>query len=88
MLLMFGMLGAYGTGLVVRGGSLPPSGMRLLAALALEGVGFLLLSAGGWYGGHLVFHHGIGRDAVAKDGGTSGVEPVTPQDVERQEERR
>jgi uncharacterized membrane protein len=33
--------------------------------LALEGLGLLLLSAGGWYGGHLVFHHGVGRDADA-----------------------
>ncbi|MDQ3649814.1 MAG: DUF2231 domain-containing protein [Acidobacteriota bacterium] len=87
MLFMFGMLGVYGTSLVVRGGSSPPSGRRLLAVLTLEGVGLFLLSAGGWYGGHLVFHHGIGRDAIAKDGGTYSVEQVMPRDIERQERR-
>lgn len=32
--------------------------------LALEGLGLLLLSVGGWYAAHLVFHHGIGRDTA------------------------
>ena len=43
-------------------GTAPPTGVgRVLhvAALVLVGAG---LGAGGWLGGHLVFHHGVGVD--------------------------
>jgi uncharacterized membrane protein len=46
----------------VRGGPAPPAGRAAVGVLLLEGVGLLLLSVGGWYGGHLVFHHGVGRE--------------------------
>jgi uncharacterized membrane protein len=46
----------------VRGGPAAPAGKSLLAVLALETLGVLLLTVGGWYGGHLVFHYGIGSD--------------------------
>jgi uncharacterized membrane protein len=36
------------------------AGKTLFAVLGLEFIDVLLLSLGGWYGGHLVFHYGIG----------------------------
>ncbi|HXG66991.1 MAG TPA: DUF2231 domain-containing protein [Blastocatellia bacterium] len=62
MLFMLAAVGVYAGSLLARGGPSPPTGIARIAALALEGTGLILLSAGGWYGGHLVFHHGIGRD--------------------------
>ena len=61
MLFVLGALAPYATSLAVRGGSAAPSGQTAVGVLLLEGLGLLLLSAGGWYGGHLVFHHGVGR---------------------------
>lgn len=37
---------------------LPPNHMSLL----LDTAGFLALALGGWLGGKLVYHHGVGRD--------------------------
>jgi uncharacterized membrane protein len=65
MLLMLCAVTPYILSLVIRGGASAPHGAALWAVLALEGLGLLLLSAGGWYGGHLVFHYGVGRDADA-----------------------
>jgi uncharacterized membrane protein len=48
--------------LLVRGGPQPPAAERLYAVLALSTVGLALLAAGGWYGGRLVYHYGVGRD--------------------------
>jgi uncharacterized membrane protein len=62
MMFVLGALVPYGISLAVRGGSAPPSGSATIAVLSLEGLGLVLLSIGGWYGGHLVFHHGIGRE--------------------------
>ena len=62
MLIMLATVSLYGIALLVRGGASAPQGGRRIATLALEAVGLLLLSIGGWFGGHLVFHHGIGRD--------------------------
>jgi len=47
--------------LVFRGAAPPAGAGRVLhvAALVLVGSG---LAAGGWLGGHLVFHHGVGVD--------------------------
>ena len=58
---------AYLLRAVLRGGPQPPAGWNLILVLALEATGLLLLVAGGWYGGHLVFHHGIGGDARKED---------------------
>lgn len=62
MVLMLAALAPYIISLLVRGGPAPPAGKSLLAVLGLETLGLLLLTIGGWYGGHLVFHHGIGSD--------------------------
>jgi uncharacterized membrane protein len=48
--------------LVVRRKPGLPSDHGQLIVLGLEILGFLLLGIGGWLGGHLVFHHGIGQD--------------------------
>lgn len=62
MLLMLSALAPYLISLIVRAGATPPVGNSLFVVLALEAAGVLLLSIGGWYGGHLVFHYGIGSD--------------------------
>ncbi|HWS56207.1 MAG TPA: DUF2231 domain-containing protein [Pyrinomonadaceae bacterium] len=62
MLFILGALAPYAASLAVRGGPAPPTGKGVAGALVLEALGLLLLSVGGWYGGHLVFHHGVGRD--------------------------
>ena len=67
MLLMLCAVTPYVLSLVLRAGAAAPHGAGLSAVFALEGAGVLLLSAGGWYGGHLVFHHGVGRDAAAEE---------------------
>lgn len=65
MMFVLGALVPYGVSLFVRGGvGQPSSGKTMIAVLSLEALGLLLLSVGGWYGGHLVFHHGVGRDTV------------------------
>lgn len=55
-------LAPYGISLAVRGAPAPPPGGWAAGVLVLEGVGLLALSVAGWYGGHLVFHHGVGAD--------------------------
>jgi len=62
MLLMLCAIAPYLLSLIVRGGAGPPAGKSIFAVLALEALGVLLLSIGGWYGGHLVFHYGVGSD--------------------------
>jgi len=62
MVLMLFAVSLYAASLFVRGGPTPPVGSSRIAAIALEGLGLILLGAGGWCGGHLVFHYGIGRD--------------------------
>jgi uncharacterized membrane protein len=52
----------YVGALIVRAGPQVPEGWRLYAALSLSTVGLALLAAGGWYGGRLVYHYGVGRD--------------------------
>lgn len=63
LLLILCALVPYFVGLIAKGGPGVPAGRAVLGALLLDGAGLLLLTAGGWYGGHLVFHHGVGRDA-------------------------
>lgn len=67
MLLMLAAICPYLISVLVRGGAGPPAGGKLVAVLVLEAVGMLLLSVGGWYGGHLVFHYGIGGDAQKQE---------------------
>ncbi|HEU4389159.1 MAG TPA: DUF2231 domain-containing protein [Blastocatellia bacterium] len=62
MMLMMAAVSLYSTSLIVRQGSSRPAGISLIAVFVLEGAGALLLGAGGRYGGHLVYHHGVGRD--------------------------
>lgn len=54
----------YVLGMFARGGPEGPVGRAVLAVLLLDGAGALLLSVGGWYGGHLVFHHGVGNEGL------------------------
>jgi uncharacterized membrane protein len=62
MLVMGTAVSLYSVALLVRGGPSPPIGVARNATLVLEGIGLAALSVGGWFGGHLVFHHGVGRD--------------------------
>ncbi len=55
----------------LRGGSSPPTGTTLVATLALDGLGAALLLIGGYYGGELVFRHGVGV-ATAGEGARDG----------------
>jgi len=55
-----GMLSIYGVAFAFRGGRMAvPGGVTLV----LEVVGALGLAATGWFGGHLVFRHGVGVEA-------------------------
>ena len=67
MLLMLTAVTPYLASLLVRGGARAPAGRSLFAVLGLEVLGVALLAIGGWYGGHLVFHHGVGVDARERD---------------------
>lgn len=62
LLFVLAALMPYTVSMFVRGGSEGPKGGAVLGVLLLDGAGALLLSIGGWYGGHLVFHHGVGTD--------------------------
>lgn len=46
---------------------LPSSPVEQMAALAFSGLGTLCLHVGGWLGGQLVYHHGIGYDGRDQD---------------------
>lgn len=62
MIIMLLAVGMYVASLLLRGGPAPPAGTSRIVGLILESLGLILLMIGGWCGGHLVFHHGIGRD--------------------------
>jgi uncharacterized membrane protein len=66
MTLMLLAVGFYSGSLIVRQGSSAPAGGALLAIFALEAAGLISLVAGGWYGGHLVYHHRVGMDAESQ----------------------
>lgn len=59
--IMFSVIACFGIELVLRGGTGTPRGLALVSTLALDAAGSALVLAGGWYGGELVFGHGIGR---------------------------
>jgi uncharacterized membrane protein len=63
MLLMSSAFAAYLAALLVRGGPSVPEGLRVYSALALSTGGLGLLALGGWYGGRMVYEHGVGRSA-------------------------
>ena len=67
LLFVLGALLPYTLGMFARGGPEGPKGRAVIAVLLLDGAGALLLSVGGWYGGHLVFHHGVGTDGRAAE---------------------
>jgi uncharacterized membrane protein len=78
LLFVLGALMPYTVSMFARGGPEGPKGKAVLAVLLLDGLGALLLSIGGWYGGHLVFHHGVGTDRreagpIRQDAGAQGV---------------
>lgn len=54
-------VGLFTLNILVRGGSHPPDGLYRLALFFLSAAGLALLGIGGWYGGELVYGHGIGR---------------------------
>lgn len=54
-------LGLYVGALLLRGGLSAASPERLAGSLGLSAVATLLLLAGAWHGGELVFRYGIGR---------------------------
>lgn len=62
MLLMLAGVGFFAADLAMRGGNAPPEGARLPVTLAIDALGAALLLTGGWYGGELVFRHGVGVD--------------------------
>ena len=62
MILMLSAVSLYAASLLWRGGPSPPVGAARVGVLVLESAGLVLLVVGGWCGGHLVFHHGVGTD--------------------------
>jgi uncharacterized membrane protein len=58
--LMLSALGAFGLGLVFRHGPELSDGSLRLVAVAIDCLGTLLLAAGGWFGGELVYGHAVG----------------------------
>jgi uncharacterized membrane protein len=72
MLEMLSAGSLFTVSLGVRGGSATPLGRVAIAIICLEGFGLLLLLAGGWYGGELVFRYGIGRSTDEKDDRVAG----------------
>lgn len=58
---MAGALTLYGAALAVRAGPAAPQGWQVTATLTLELAGLVLLVLGGFWGGELVYRHGIGR---------------------------
>jgi uncharacterized membrane protein len=55
--LALGVVSLFGVALALRGGRSAAPG---LPVLAIEAAGALCLGATGWFGGHLVFRHGVG----------------------------
>jgi uncharacterized membrane protein len=60
MTLMLSALGAFGMSLVFRRRPELSDWSLRLAAMAIDCLGTLLLAAGGWFGGELVYDHAVG----------------------------
>ena len=74
------MLSLFGVAFALRG---PRTAAAGPGVLALEVGGAALIGATGWFGGHLVFGHGIGIDRRRSPGGPSALSrtsatPATP----------
>lgn len=65
MMIMLLAVSLYAASLLLRGGPSPPAGAARVMGLVLESAGLVLLVVGGWCGGHLVFHHGVGSEPSA-----------------------
>ncbi|MFW5875642.1 MAG: DUF2231 domain-containing protein [Myxococcota bacterium] len=57
---MLAAVALYLTSLLWRGGPAVPSGAAHIGAPVISALGAILLAVGGWYGGHLVYDHGVG----------------------------
>jgi len=57
---MLAALGSFAVGLVLRHGPELVEPWRRGSATALDCLGTLLLAVGGWFGGELVYGHGVG----------------------------
>jgi uncharacterized membrane protein len=53
-------VGCFGVDLLLRAGPAAPPGGLATVTLLLDIVGTGILTVGGWYGGDLVFRHGVG----------------------------
>lgn len=62
MMLMISAVALFVAGLAVQKAPATPAPGRVAIVLALEILGLAVLGGGGWFGGHLVFHYGAGRD--------------------------
>jgi uncharacterized membrane protein len=60
MSVMLSAAAAYTGSLITRIGQTAPTELSSGVAIGLSVLGLILLLAGGWFGGELVFHHGIG----------------------------
>jgi uncharacterized membrane protein len=60
MTLMLSALGVFGLSLVFRHGPELSDWWPRMVAIAIDCLGTLLLAAGGWFGGELVYGHALG----------------------------
>ncbi|MFW6051613.1 MAG: DUF2231 domain-containing protein [Myxococcota bacterium] len=57
---MLAAVALYFTSLILRGGVGVPADTARIAAPVISAIGAGALAVGGWYGGHLVYDHGVG----------------------------
>jgi uncharacterized membrane protein len=74
MVLMLTAVACFGIELLLRGTSVP-QGALLLSTVGLDALGAGILVMGGWFGGELVFGHGLG---VRRSRGTSQIPESNP----------
>jgi uncharacterized membrane protein len=75
-------VGCFGVDLVLRGGPAAPSGAAVASTVALHASGTVILLAGGWLGGELVFRHGVAVEAPHPPAAASG-EGASPESEAR-----
>ncbi|MCL4468612.1 MAG: DUF2231 domain-containing protein [Deltaproteobacteria bacterium] len=68
MAVMFGALSSYAISMVLRFTAPASPAHSNLVPLVFSGLGLVLISAGGWLGGELVFSYGIGVDKKSDPG--------------------
>jgi uncharacterized membrane protein len=64
MLTMISAASVYLLEAGIRFGATPPSGVRPAAVLILSWLGLILVAAGGWFGGQMVYRYGVGHIAT------------------------